>query len=130
MVGINISNQLPSTQVTDFTNNGVCSQCGNCCSNLLSLTKNEIERIQKYVKKHRIKPHVINAPLQNPTIDMTCPFLNMEKSSERCNIYPVRPYICRRFNCSEPNGISYTVEDIAYAKQERITVDMRSTFFK
>lgn len=129
MAGINISNTLPPTQVTDFTENGQCSQCGNCCGNLLSLTKDEIVKIQRYVKKHKIKPHVINAPLQNPTIDLTCPFLNMEKSSERCNIYPVRPYICRRFNCSE-NGLErYTEQDVVFAHSERTNVNMRKTFF-
>ena len=130
MVGINISNELPPTQITDFTNNGECSQCGNCCGNLLTLTQDEIDKIHKYVKKHRIKQHVINAPLQNPTMDLTCPFLNMDKKVERCNIYPVRPYICKRFNCHETNGISYTDEDIKFAKTERFNIDMRRTFFK
>ena len=39
----------------DLTCNGECTQCGNCCSNLLPMTEDEIATIRKYIKKHHIK---------------------------------------------------------------------------
>lgn len=34
----------------DLTCNGECTQCGNCCSNLLPMTEDEIATIHKYIK--------------------------------------------------------------------------------
>ena len=83
----------------DLTNNGKCTQCGNCCSNLLPMIAEEIETIHKYVKKHNIKGHRHILPLAKPTLDLTCPFLNDSKPSEKCDIYEVRPRVCRDFIC-------------------------------
>ena len=89
--------------VYNHTNNGECTGCGDCCSNLLPMTEKEIEAIKRYIKKHRIKECKHTIPLANPVLDMTCPFLNTGKKTEKCTIYSVRPAICRCFICSEPN---------------------------
>ena len=84
----------------NLTCSGKCTGCGQCCSNLLPMTDDEISTIKKYIKKNRIKEHNhIVAPLAAPIIDMTCPFLDDSKSCEKCTIYEVRPKICRDFIC-------------------------------
>ena len=83
----------------DLTDNGKCTQCGQCCSNILPMTEDEISVIRRYIKKHHIKERKHILPLAEPTIDMTCPFLDDSKSCEKCTIYEVRPRICRDFIC-------------------------------
>lgn len=41
--------------IEDFTKNGECSRCGNCCGRLLPLSKKEMDAIKNYIKKHNIK---------------------------------------------------------------------------
>lgn len=65
--------------VYDMTDNGKCTGCGNCCSNLLPMTDKEIEIIFQYIKKYNIKECKHGIPLANPILDMTCPFLNAGK---------------------------------------------------
>ena len=36
--------------IIDLTCNGECTQCGQCCSNLLPMTDEEIATIHKYIK--------------------------------------------------------------------------------
>lgn len=84
------------TNVTDFTINGKCSQCGQCCSNLLPLSDKEIARIKAYIKKHGIKEQRHNALM---VVDMTCPF--RDERNKKCLIYDIRPEICRVFQCNQ-----------------------------
>lgn len=79
--------------VTDFTNDGVCSGCGECCSDILPLTNKDIKRIQKYIDKHDIKLSPKRAD-----IDMTCPFLDIK---HKCKIYEMRPRVCQVFKCDK-----------------------------
>lgn len=111
--------------VYDLTENGKCTGCGNCCSNLLPMTDKEIEVIRKYIKKHHIKEHRHFAPLANPSLDLTCPFLNGSKKTEKCEIYEVRPHICREFICcpSERKPI-----DLEWGLRARC-VDVRKEFY-
>ena len=90
--------------VYNLTDNGKCTGCGACCSNLLPMTDKEIEVIHRYIKKHNIKERKRILPLSKPVLDLTCPFLDESKKGEKCRIYKVRPAICRCFLCSEPNG--------------------------
>ena len=85
-----------------FCKDGKCSNCGECCSNILPLTQKEIKRIKKYISKHNIKPceHVYNV-LRDKPVDMICPF--RDNVNKRCTIYEVRPLVCRLYMCS--NGI-------------------------
>lgn len=86
--------------IFDFTENGKCSNCGNCCSNILPVSKKEIKSIRKYIEKHDIREQICCYPTTQPTIDMLCPF--RDEGGKRCLIYPVRPAICRDFQCDKP----------------------------
>lgn len=98
----------------DLTDNGKCTQCGACCSNVLPMTEDEISVIHRYVKKHHIKEHRHILPLAEPTLDMTCPFLDDSKPNEKCDIYEVRPSVCRDFICDPkqrpPVDVEYGVK--------------------
>ncbi len=110
----------------DLMDNGKCTQCGQCCSNLLPMTDEEIRIIRKYIKRHRIKEHMHFLPLVEPAIDMTCPFLNDDKKTEKCDIYRVRPKICQDFICC-PSGRKPL--DLKWGLKAKV-VDVRETFFE
>lgn len=115
--------------VYDFTKDGKCSQCGACCSDLLPISESEYSRIKRYIKKHNIKEQKHTAPsvlVEQPKLDLTCPFLNENKKTEKCTIYPVKPLICSCFVCSDPQGARNHPE--LYG-EERVPVSMRETFF-
>lgn len=108
----------------DKTDNGVCTQCGACCSNLLPMTDKEIKRIRGYIKKHQVKEYKHLIPAARVVADMTCPFLDDSKQKEKCRIYPVRPEICRQFICSPEKRKPFDSND-----SFRI-VDVRKEFFR
>lgn len=112
--------------VYNLTDNGKCTGCGSCCSNLLPMTDKEIKTIKRYIKQHGIKQQIHCIPLAQPALDLTCPFLNNGKKTEKCTIYEVRPAICRCFICSEPNG---AVKHKELREGERRVVDVREEFF-
>lgn len=103
----------------DFTQNGKCTGCGSCCSDLLPVSGKEIKEIKRYIKKNHIQE-------QKHTFDLTCPFLNDSKSKDKCTIYQVRPEICRSFICNDPHGAQKN-KKLLYKKYEAI--DMREMFF-
>ena len=75
----------------DLTDNGICTQCGECCTNLLPISDSDIRRIRHYIKRHGIRPiNHIPVLIQGPTLDMVCPFLDDKKPDRKCLIYPVR----------------------------------------
>lgn len=82
--------------VKDFTVNGKCSGCGECCTAFLSLSSIEIQRIKAYIVEHDIKQirHILNGNQH-----VTCPFRDNE--NRKCNVYPVRPMICQKFLCNQ-----------------------------
>lgn len=115
--------------VYDFTKDGKCVGCGNCCSNLLAITQGEIDRIRRYIKRNHIKEqkHTYPAPLANPPVfDMTCPFLDDSKPKDKCVIYDVRPEICVCFNCHSMDDARN--DEVLFA-EHIFPVDMRETFF-
>lgn len=84
----------------DFTVDGKCSNCGECCSNYLPVSDKEINAIRRYIKQHGIKEIKHFLPTAKPATDLQCPFRSdLEK---KCTIYPVRPAICRDFQCDKP----------------------------
>lgn len=107
---------------TDFTVNGKCSNCGQCCSNMLPMSKREVKRIKAYIKQHDIKEQRHNMLVG---IDMTCPF--RDEANRKCLVYEVRPAICRQFMCN------HTKEDIMRAKLNLHEINqivcMRHEFF-
>lgn len=87
----------------DFTVNGKCSGCGACCPDCLNMSDNEIKRIREYIKKHDIKPcrHVPLLKKPGTSVDLLCPFVDINRPDKKCTIYEVRPEICREYICSE-----------------------------
>ena len=112
-------------KIVDYTKNGECSNCGNCCGNLLPLTNDEVNRIKKYVRKHRIKENIFRPPLVGPVINYICPFRNDKE--HKCDIYDIRPQVCRGFICNiRINDTTY--EDFPNPDDVEI-VNMRKTFY-
>ncbi len=104
---------------------GKCSNCGQCCSDMLPLTEGELRRIKRYAEEHHLKEHR-QAPFWDPNAtDMTCPFRNQQ--TKQCDIYPVRPQICRSFICSKPHDIA--VRDRDYLHKGRVPRSLRFEVF-
>ncbi len=115
---------MKQLNITDYTCNGKCSNCGNCCGDLLPLSHKEIKTIKYYLRHHRD----IKATPQDLTakIDNTCPFRDNE--NKKCKIYEVRPRICSAFKCD------YNQEDILKQRDLISNIrpirSMRQLFFK
>lgn len=110
--------------VYDCTDNGKCSNCGNCCGNILPITKKEILEIKKYIKEHDVKEQEHRVfVLSNKSIDMVCPFCDIKKEL-KCTIYPVRPSICKIFLCSNAAKRNIHLSDAG--RRDR---NMREVFF-
>ena len=86
-----------SVEVVDNTMFGRCSNCGECCSNFIPMTKDEIASIHKYMNVH---PEITEQRHPDAEFDMTCPFRDNEH--KKCLIYEVRPQVCRTFICNKP----------------------------
>lgn len=99
--------------------NGKCSGCGNCCGNILPLSKTEIEIIRNYIKEHNIS-------VKRSKDLITCPFRNTIMNL--CTIYSIRPDICRYYFCDH-NQIS-TQGNKRMLEEKRETIDMYQTFKK
>lgn len=114
-----------SADLHDYTVNGECSNCGQCCSNFLPVGKHEVERIRRYIKKHKIEAQVRRYPTRKHMIDFVCPF--RAEGEKKCLIYPVRPAICQDFRCDKPSrGI---MADKAMYHGKYPAIDMRATFY-
>lgn len=111
--------------ICDFTVNGECSQCGQCCSDLLPVSSKEIKEIRRYVKKHCIKECTHRPPVTETTFDLTCPFRDDKKKI--CTIYAVRPAICRDFRCDKPRRKIELNKQMYHGRYAPIS--MRETFF-
>lgn len=112
--------------VYDLTENGKCTQCGECCSNCLPMTKKEISIIKDYIKVHKVAEQLHTVCLREPAFDMTCPFLDITKDKEKCTIYKVRPRICRDFICCREKQKQLNKEFVMNA----IIINVRDTFFR
>lgn len=87
--------------VFDFTKDGKCIGCGQCCSALLPISEKELKRLHRYAEKKHIKP-VYSIERASARLDLTCPFLDTTKVNNKCMVYPYRPEICRKFKCDLP----------------------------
>lgn len=109
--------------ITDFTKDGRCSGCGECCSDFLPVSKEEVNRIHRYIKEHGVKAYHKNVLVQG--FDITCPFRN--DKTKTCMIYSVRPAICKEFQCNYPaTRIAYNK---SFFNQHYDIVSMREEFF-
>lgn len=113
--------------VYDFTKDGKCTGCGACCSNFLPLSTKEAKEIKRYIKKHHIMEHHHNIPTAEPLCDWTCPFLDEGKGKHKCDIYPVRPEICKTFVCNQPPSKIKENKELFW--KTRKPCDMSETFF-
>lgn len=85
-----------SNKVKDFTCNGKCSNCGNCCIPWVPITDYEYTVIKNYIKEHDIKPQPIQ--ISHNDIYLDCCF--HDRVNKKCMIYKVRPEVCSNFICS------------------------------
>lgn len=80
----------------DYTCNGKCSKCGNCCIPWLPITKEEYKTIKDYIDKNKIES--VNL-LEGKNFHLDCCF--HDRKNHKCNIYEVRPEVCKNFICSK-----------------------------
>lgn len=106
----------------DLTENGKCTGCGECCSNLLPITDAEIRKIKAYMKRNNIKQQKHGVAPLRAGFDLKCPFLD-ESKEKKCTIYPVRPKVCQDFICNPKQRSKPDFTRNPYP------VDMRATFF-
>ena len=108
--------------ITNYTRNGKCSGCGQCCGDILHLSKKEIHRIDRYLKEHKVEatPRIVLVSYDN-----TCPF--RDNKSKKCKIYEARPDICRVFQCNKkPEDVAKNRELTNKGKLPR---SMRNLFY-
>ena len=109
-------------EITDFTCNGKCSGCGQCCGDILHLSKWEIQRIDKYIKVNKIK---CTPRLALVEYDNTCPF--RDNKEKKCKIYEVRPEICRVYQCNKTPEEAYNNRE--FTNMNKLPRSMRELFF-
>jgi Fe-S-cluster containining protein len=109
----------------NFTKDGKCSQCGECCTNLLPMSDKEIREVKRYILKHRIDEYRHLLPLTANTYDMTCPF--RDNTNKKCTIYEVRPQICRSFICDNEKRARIDRKLISHTRR---IVMVREEFFQ
>lgn len=110
--------------VTDYTVDGRCSGCGACCSDYLPLSEGEVTRIHRYIIEHGLREHKALVTM-GATFDMTCPF--RDNVNKRCDIYDIRPEICRCFQCNQSVDV-ISANKAMYHRKNRV-VSMRGEFF-
>ena len=86
--------------VYDYTDNGKCIGCGQCCSNYLPLSSKDIKRIKRYIQKKHIQEQKHTIPMKSECVDAICPF--RDNGNKICTIYSVKPTICSSFKCDLP----------------------------
>lgn len=115
---------MKDIEITNFTINGKCSSCGECCGDMLHLSKKEISTIHKYVKENNIKATLSKHNCFVSTFDNTCPF--RDEKERKCKIYEVRPLICRKFTC-DTNKWNKDNRDLINKKRKFIS--LRKEFY-
>ncbi len=107
----------------DHTNGGHCTKCGECCGAFLPICSQDVLMISEYIHEHDIKPCKHYTGKEN-VFDTLCPFLN---DKNLCNIYEVRPFICRQFKCNKKH-ITYKDAQL-FLKFDFIESNLWSVFF-
>lgn len=117
-----ITNRYKDLKITNFTCNGKCSGCGQCCGDILHLSKPEIKQIDKYLKQHKIEA---TPRCTMVTYDNTCPF--RDNKEKKCKIYEVRPQICRVYKCDKTPEEAYKNRELT--NKGKLPRSMRNLFF-
>lgn len=117
-----MTDKFRGVKVTNFTCNGECSNCGQCCGDILHLSKQEIKVIDEYLKKHKIEatPRCIMMDYDN-----TCPF--RDNKEMKCKIYEVRPEICRAYKCDRSAKEVWEKRELT--NKGKLPRSMRNLFF-
>ena len=99
----------------DLSVNGKCvpehCKC-KCCTNILPLSDYEINKIKKYIRRNNITP-INRSDLENDTYVDVCPFLSEDY---RCNIYIMRPEVCKYFRCDVNDAYTFRQKHYQYVK--------------
>ena len=95
---------IQNSHCTNYCTNGNCSNCGQCCTEFLPLTTDEVRLIKTYVKEKHIKPKF--QIFSSTGFNTKCPFRDEE--NKKCLIYTVRPKICRLFKCNQTEKVIET----------------------
>lgn len=86
--------------------NGKCSCCGECCGNILPITKEEYQKIKEAIKKYNIQ-YDYHDFITKEGVHMLCPFLDMK--TRKCKLhaidYNLKPEVCKEFKCCNPDSI-------------------------
>ena len=87
--------------VTDKFVDDKCSKCGECCGRVLPITDKEIKNIKKYIKGKKLKIYPASQKTcLSEIVNFNCPFLDPD-AENKCQIYPVRPKICKVYTCRD-----------------------------
>ena len=84
------------------TINNQCSRCGQCCSPFIPFTKKELKKVKQYVKDKHIEKK--ERHIDENSFDATCCF--WDPQNKVCQVYEVRPFVCRHFICSDKDWIA------------------------
>lgn len=105
---------------------GHCSGCGECCADLLPLTKGEIKRLRNYARKHQLQENKRSFLKTKGGPDLSCPFRN--EHTKQCDVYPVRPLICKEYICSRL--LQKPIAKTGLTKEKRDIHSLRWEIFK
>ena len=107
---------IPTGNYANKCVGGKCSGCGDCCTDMLPLSGKELANIKRYAKAHNLVEHRQAPFWDRDAVDLTCPFRNQH--TKVCEIYPVRPEICRSFICSKPTEQAYAERDAIHENRQ------------
>jgi Fe-S-cluster containining protein len=105
---------------------GHCSGCGECCADLLPLTKGEIKRLRDYARKHHLQENKRSFLETKGGPDLSCPFRN--EHTKQCDVYSVRPLICKEYICSRL--LQKPIAQTGLTKEKRDIHSLRWEVFK
>lgn len=96
--------QYSDGEITDY-NNPTCKGCNECCSIIVMITKEEFMRLRKFLRHDNLGKQIFKRGINlitryrdQGTLYLMCPFCNSKK---RCEIYSMRPKMCRDFHCTK-----------------------------
>ena len=105
-----------STEI-DFSTNGKCINCNECCSINIPLTKKEFKFIKKIVKNNKEDLlEFYRLFKEKGGHYLMCPFSSIE--TKKCLIYENRPSICKIYHCHNNKKNILDNLDIAVQKRE------------
>ena len=101
------SNNIRTMPEDNTDERGNCTRCGDCCEYCIPYSEKELNQIKEYVKAHNIKPEPGRLMTYEKNgfnaIKPKCCFYN--EKEKKCNIYEVRPAVCRAYKCDDRNWI-------------------------